>query len=180
VAVLNPLRVTAAVVLVLIAGAMRPAVVSTSQALPLTEAQAKATLLYNLPYFVEWPEDRATSPIVVGVAGAGDVVEALRQLVGRGQRPLGVRPIADDDDGPCQVLFVPAEREAGSAALLSRAVGRSVLTVGDAPGFTRRGGVIRIYFEHSRLRFDINQRNAERARLRISSKLLALAVVVER
>jgi hypothetical protein len=169
---------TGLVVLLLIAAGS--GAVSSNEPTQISEAQAKAALLYNLPSFVEWPAAKAAAPIMVGVAGATDVADALQLLSGGTQPPLRVRAVSDlDDAAKYHVLFVSLERDATSAALLHRVAELPVLTVGDAPGFTRRGGVIRVYFDRSRLRLEISQRNAARAQLHISSKLLALATVVD-
>ena len=57
--------------------------------------------------------------------------------------------------------------------------GASVLSVGDSSEFTRRGGVIHLYLEDGHMRFAVNVAAAEKARLRISAKLLNLARIVE-
>ena len=54
----------------------------------------------------------------------------------------------------------------------------SVLTVGDMGEFAEEGGMISLKMEGTRVRFDINLAAANRARLKISSKLLQLASVV--
>ena len=54
-----------------------------------------------------------------------------------------------------------------------------VLTVSDAEEFTKRGGIIQFFVESGKMRFRINARSAKRARLLLSSRLLALADVVD-
>ncbi len=53
------------------------------------------------------------------------------------------------------------------------------MTVGETEGFAQAGGVINFTVEESKVRFEINVTTAERAHLKISSKLLALAKVVK-
>jgi hypothetical protein len=50
--------------------------------------------------------------------------------------------------------------------------------VGDADGFAAAGGTIEFMLEDNHIRFAINPDAAERADLKISSKLLALAKIV--
>jgi hypothetical protein len=86
--------------------------------------------------------------------------------------PLATRVVAATDAASCHVLFVP--RGVDAAAYL-RAVGASpVLTVGESPDFLAQGGAINFVLEGGRVRFVINQAAAERAQLRISSRLLQL------
>ena len=51
-----------------------------------------------------------------------------------------------------------------------------VLTVADTDGFLDDGGIINFKLEGSKVRFEINQQAAERVGIKISSKLLRLAV----
>jgi hypothetical protein len=51
-----------------------------------------------------------------------------------------------------------------------------VLTVGEADNFTASGGIISFVREGNKIRFQINEQAAHDARLKISSKLLSLAV----
>ena len=53
-----------------------------------------------------------------------------------------------------------------------------VLTVGDTAGFINSGGMIRFTERGRRIRFEINLAAAERASLRVSSRLLRLADIV--
>jgi hypothetical protein len=50
-----------------------------------------------------------------------------------------------------------------------------VLTISDVEGFTDRGGIAECFFVDGRLRFKIHPKSAERAGLRISSRLMQLA-----
>ena len=44
-----------------------------------------------------------------------------------------------------------------------------------ATEFAKRGGIVFVYFDDARLRFDVSLVNANKAQLRISSKVLGLA-----
>jgi len=50
-----------------------------------------------------------------------------------------------------------------------------MLTVGEGDDFPAAGGVIGLVIEDNKVRFDVNLEAAERAGLKISSKLLKLA-----
>jgi hypothetical protein len=55
----------------------------------------------------------------------------------------------------------------------------AVLAVGEEHDFIRKGGIIELFTENNRLRFNINLDNARRVGLKISSSLLQLATRVE-
>jgi hypothetical protein len=86
--------------------------------------------------------------------------------------PLDARVVNAGGAAACHVLFVPA---GVPAAPFLRGVAQSpVLTVGESPDFLAQGGAINFVLDGGRVRFEINQAAAERAQLRISSRLLQL------
>jgi len=48
--------------------------------------------------------------------------------------------------------------------------------VGESDGFTEAGGMINFVREGQRFRFQVNNKAAQRAKLKISSKMLGLAI----
>ena len=52
--------------------------------------------------------------------------------------------------------------------------------MGEGDNFIREGGMIAFVVENRRVRFDINQSAAEKADLKLSSKLLSVARAVEK
>jgi hypothetical protein len=140
-------------------------------------AQVKAAFLFNFTKFVEWPEPSDGS-LIIGIAGDDDFAEIVAFAVrGRSldRRKLETRRLgAGDDPSGCSVLFVGPMRPHDAAALMRRVRG-GVLTVGETVQFLRDGGLIRLFIENGKLRFEISQKNAEAAGLKISSQLLMLA-----
>jgi hypothetical protein len=65
-----------------------------------------------------------------------------------------------------------------TAHIFSTLNGSCILTVGEMTQFAARGGIIQFSMEDQHVRFDINLEAASRAGLKISSKLLALAQIV--
>ncbi|OGG52063.1 MAG: hypothetical protein A3F84_18365 [Candidatus Handelsmanbacteria bacterium RIFCSPLOWO2_12_FULL_64_10] len=149
-----------------------------------SEYQVKAAFLYNFAKFVEWPTEAfqdATSPFVIGVLGNDPFEGALDQTV-RGKkvngRAMAVRRLKEEALGGCHILFISASEKRPLWQILGCLKGSSVLTVGEMESFTQAGGIVNFVMKEGRVRFEINADGAERARLRVSSKLLALAKVV--
>ena len=76
------------------------------------------------------------------------------------------------------LLFIADGETPRFAGGLGGIKGLPVLTVSDGKGFVEAGGIIELYLEGGRMRFAINVDTAERAGLRLSSRLLRLARVV--
>jgi len=148
------------------------------------ERDLKAAFLYNFAKFVEWPEaafPEPTTPVTLCVLG-DDPVGASLETVVKGEklndRRLVVRLLRDPQATQgCHVLFVGPEK-GHLPEILAPLHGTGVLTVGGTADFLDRGGMIRLFLEHNRVRFDINLDAAEHSHLKLSSKLLRLARAV--
>lgn len=151
------------------------------------EYPLKAAYLYNFGAYIEWPDDafeEPTSPLVIGVIGQAPFGDVLDQLSRRniGSRQVAVRHLGmRDPHDACHILFVAASvSDEQQRQLLAEVRGLPVLCVGEAPGFTEYGGDIGFFVLQNKLRFKINLEAARGQGLKISSKLLSIATVVNR
>lgn len=149
------------------------------------EYQIKAVFLFHFAQFVEWPSPAfpdAQTPLVIGVLGDDPFGRYLDETV-RGEtvnhRPLVVRRFrsVDEIDDACHVLFISRSETGRLEQILASLKGRTILTVGDTDGFTKRGVMIRFMTVDNKIRLRINLEQANAANLKISSKLLRPAVV---
>lgn len=147
------------------------------------KSELHAAMIYRLANFVEW-NDGATSagPLRVAVVGARDVAEELqklsqtRKLAGRAFEVQQVDGL--DRDSDFDLCFVGAEMEESVDALLAERK-PNLLTISNATGFARRGGMIQLITVGGRtVKFEVNRAASVQAGLRISSLLLELAVAV--
>ena len=151
-------------------------VLTAAQDVPL-EYRLKAAFLYNFVKYVEWPEPRGTS-IKICVAGQNPFGTILDDLL-RNERVRGARLSTETILEPapgCDVIFAP--RTSNFPAYL-RTSNLPILTVGESPRFIELGGIVNFYLEDDKVRFEINRAAADRANLRISSRLLQLARLVD-
>lgn len=149
------------------------------------EYRLKAGFLYNFAKFVEWPSDaftRPDAPFSICVAGEDPFGELLddtvRQRMVAGRTFTVVRLRKHDDPLGCHLLFIADSDQRQASELRELVRSGTVLTVGESKGFAERGGVFGFVMEEDQVRLEINVREAERARLRISSRLLSLARLV--
>jgi hypothetical protein len=146
------------------------------------EYQVKAAYLLNFTRYVEWPEQAFTSPtapIDICVLGTDPFEGALEQAVaGRltRNRPLIVHLRRTASEARyCPVVFVPGPVWRRNRGVLDQLRGHGVLTVGESREFAEAGGIIGFVIEDASVRFVVNLAARDRAGLRISSRMLALA-----
>ena len=151
------------------------------------EYPVKAAFLFNFAKFVEWPQDAFKAPddpVTICVLGMNPFGGALEETVrGKliGAHPFMVREVTNAQQaGKCHIVFVTASERKRCRSFLDELKGRSVLTVGEVEDFTANGGIINFKLKDARVRIEIDAAAAERARLRISSKLLSLAEITRK
>jgi hypothetical protein len=149
---------------------------------PATERGVKAAFLYKFLAYAEWPAGtfaRPDQPIVVGVLGADDLHAELAEAA-RGHtvddRPIEVRRLRPGDPvAGVHVLFVGAAERARVAPMARAAQGRGVLLVTESDDALDAGSTINFVVVDGRVRFEVSLLNAERAGMKLSSRLLAVA-----
>ena len=157
----------------------------SAQTKAAAEYEIKAAFLYNFAKFVEWPPSAFTNPkqpVSICILGADPFGHALTDaLLGKtiGEHPVTLEQARRASDlAGCHIVFVSASESPRLPDVLAHLRGLPVLLVGESEGFAGAGGTIQFVLDQNRVRFAINPGAAERAGLKISSKLLALATIV--
>ena len=152
---------------------------------PLFEQEVKASFIYTVAKFVEWPESAfgaPEAPMVFAILGDELIGDALERLVeGKSVHghPVTVRRATTLDDlAGCHVLFLGRLEGQRLQDILGRLRGLYVLTVSESERFVRDGGVLGLLLDQNMVRFEVNVDAASRSRLSISSKILRLGKVV--
>ncbi len=151
------------------------------------EYKIKAAFLYNFAKFVEWPDGalkdtgETINLYVLGEDPFGAVLDKGIEGKSVNGRELVIKRFdrADEMNEPCQILFVGSLKDNHLPDLLKNLQDSAVLTVGETDGFTRMGGVVNFVLDGDKVRFEINVDAAEKAGLKIDSKLMGLARIVK-
>jgi len=146
------------------------------------EDEVKLGFLYNFTKFVEWPREAFASdqaPIVIGIAGddasAAAFAEALAHKTSGG-RSIVVRRVAETGDLPhCHILFLRATSRRSISDVADELSGHPVLIVGETDHFLSNGGMLNFVLRSERVRFEVNLEAAQKAKLKLSSKLVQVA-----
>ncbi len=161
-----------------------PAMAQSAPPSAASERSVKAAYIYRFLNYVEWPSTilAPTDPLIIGVLGADDVASELEQVIRNrtgDERPIAVRRFGPNDTwSGVHVLFVGHDMAARVQQVIKALHDRSVLTISDAEGAAERGFVIGFVPVDARLRFEVNADAAERSGLKLSSRLLTVALRV--
>ncbi len=144
------------------------------------EYDVKAAFLYNFTKFVDWPPGAFPDPNSLRICVLGDdpFGGSLQAVAGEqvaNHKLTVTRMDTISRPGGCQILFISRSEESRLPQILAAIKSSPVLTVGDTKGLVDKGVIINFTLDGSKVRFEINTESADRAGLRISSKLLQLA-----
>jgi hypothetical protein len=150
----------------------------------VTEDQVKAAYLLNFAKFVEWPEG-AVSEVnlhfcTLGSSAVADELDATIRGKAIDGHPIDVRRLDKvEEANNCHLVYLAATAGKQQKKLLEMGKGRPMLLVGDGGAFASAGGTIGFVIEKGRVLFEINVKSADESRLKISSRLLALARIID-
>ena len=188
------LRQIAACVALLLAGASAIGDEARHAAPGYTESEIKAAFIINLFAFIDWPQGTSVDTLCVTQADAtASAIESL--LKARPELGLKLKNLASvsdvsltevnaasaaestiqDDEAGCDVVFISKQTALDPAALPGT---DNVLTISDAPGFARSGGMVELERRTSRVGLVLNHQVMLREGFSVSSRLLSLARVV--
>ena len=145
----------------------------------------KAALVFKLAAFIEWPEERheySANAFELAVLGARPLEGAFDVLHGKTFRNMPFHVVRFDHWSRIEdsrIVFVDESVGQPLGEITSGLARKGMLLVSDRRGFAESGGMIELYIESGRVRFRINMEACNRAGLKISSKLLKLATLVE-
>jgi hypothetical protein len=146
------------------------------------EFRTKANFLAKVPNFIEWSAEAlppGPSPFLICILGDFSFALPLAESV-RGktiqEKQIEVRGVSKEQElHSCHILFVSHFERKSYARMLGSVRGQNVLTIGETPEFLDAGGIVNLSMQEGTLQFDVNLTEANRAHLKMSSRLLALA-----
>ena len=176
-------RALLAALLLAAATAPAPAPAATESSV----SSVKAAFVFNFIKLVSWPEARLPTgggPVQVCVVKGDEMEAALRAaLAGKlaGTHPIQVTAVSGDENlGTCHVLYLGSRASPRNAALMAKVSGKGVLLVDEGTHFTWPDGMIRLFQEQNRMRFELNLESLERSGLKVDPRLIRLARIASR
>ncbi len=155
----------------------------------VSEHELKAVYLYNFLRFATWPEEKSgeSGVKVIAVVGHSPMEKALKRLQAKlvqsgkgssismtfhGSYRAGM-PLRD-----CHILYVANSEKINFAKIIDSLGHAPVLTVAEGDSFLQAGGMIALLRHNNSVRWAINRQSLALAGLRLSAKLLEMAVSV--
>lgn len=150
------------------------------------EAKIKASYIYKLAAYIDWPSGDAASagaPFTIGIIDADRVAEELKKLGAAHplkNRPVQIRQLAAGAPlAGLQLLYIGQRSARSARPLFDSIAAQPVLTMTESAGSLSAGSIINLVLVDERIRFEVSLPHAEARRLKISSRLLDVAYRIE-
>ena len=138
-----------------------------------------AMMIYNFVKYIQWPD--ATQEFTIGVIGNDDVYKTLNTWYGgkiRGNKKFTIRKYNSVAEiGKCHILYLAKENSKDFDAVKSK-VSPSTLMITNKAGLGQKGSGINFKVVNNKLAFELNQATIERSKLKVSSQLSSMAILI--
>jgi hypothetical protein len=145
----------------------------------------KTVFIYNFAKFTRWPATQTKAmknTIFLCSIGDGDLASNLSKLAGRvlHGKSITIRNLNNLKDlENCHTLYIAKSAKYHLPKILKTIKGEPILTISEIEQFSRQGGMIELIQDKDKLRFIINLTTTGSSDLKLSARLLDLAIITE-
>lgn len=148
-----------------------------------TNSKMKAIFIMNFTKLIEWPKSYREGSFVVGVVGESPLYEELSKMAKTkkiANQSLEIKKYhkASEIDN-CHILYLSKEESGEMAEVLKQVKTNSTLIITEEKGFVDKGAGINFIIKDNRQKFELNKKNVEKYKLKVSSNLESLAFTVK-
>lgn len=141
--------------------------------------RAQAMFIYNFSRLIEWPPNYKSGDFVIGIYGNSPIANELDGYTSGkrvGSQSIVVKNYNSASEiSTCHILFVPFSKTRELGTIKSNLNGKSTLLVTEKNGAISDGAAINFLIIGNKLKFELNQSNASKYGIKLSSKLTEMA-----
>lgn len=148
-----------------------------------SEYEVKSAFLEKFTRFIEWPADSKIydkdKPFIICIIGESPIKSFVEKMFAKlkiKNKKVEVRFISKpgEIDG-CDLLFIAQSEFERVDQIMSYTANRPILSIGDEIKFIKKGVLITLYVNNSRVNFEIDQDAVKNSGLYFSSFLINLS-----
>ena len=137
----------------------------------------------NFTKMIEWPKSYREGNFVVGVIGDSPLYTELTKMAKTkkvSNQSLQIKKFNTIKDiGKCHILYVSRNKSQEISSVLKKVKSNSTLIITEKQGLVDKGAGINFIIKNNRQKFELNKKNVEKYKLKVSSNLEALAFTVK-
>jgi hypothetical protein len=149
----------------------------------VTEFELKAVYIEHFSRFIEWPSADHQEVFIVKVIGNSELRHHLEKIYKNRtikNKKVVVQYIEDPADiDNCHILFISKDKRRLVDEILQHTRDKSILTIGDTPGYAHNGVIINFLQENNKISFEFNISAVKMTGLDVSFRLLETAKLIK-
>ena len=137
----------------------------------------------NFTKLIEWPQPYRQGNFVVGVIGDSplypELVKMSKTKKVANQSLQVVKFNSSSEIQKCHIIYVSRNKSENMNAVLEKVKQNSTLIITEKNGLVDKGAGINFIVKDNRQKFELNKKNVEKYKLKVSSNLVSLAFTVK-
>ncbi len=148
-----------------------------------TNAKIKAVFIYNFTKYIEWPTNYKSGEFTIGIVGDSPLYSELTKMTQTkkvANQSLHVKKFKSSEEvSKCHILYLSKDKSSEIGTVVKKLKNNSTLLVTEETGLVDKGAGINFIIKNNRQKFELNKKNVEKYKLKVSSSLEALAFTVK-
>lgn len=148
-----------------------------------TTTKIKAVFMYNFSKYIEWPSDYTSGNFIIGIYGKSPLYDELVTMSQRkkaGNQDFEIKKINSVNEiSKCHIIYMAPEKSFDLDNVIKQTKNYSTLIVGEKEGLAQKGTGINFVIRENKQKFELNVNNIEKKKLKVSSNLEALAIIIK-
>ncbi len=144
----------------------------------------QSLFIYNFTKYIKWPDTYSPNSFVIAVIGNSAILDDLNGMAASKKQTSGGATIeikkynSVDEIGVCHILFISENAVDKLGQIEAKTSGKPVLLVTDTPGMATQGSIINFIEKDGKIKFELNEAQATKRNLAVSSSLTSLAILI--
>ena len=138
--------------------------------------------IFSFTKYVQWPDSHNQGDFEIMVLGDTPLTDELKTMAQAkkvGERAIKVTKINSVSEiKKCNILFVPANKSAQIADVITKVSNQPTLIVTEDTGMGAKGSNINFIIKEGKLAFELNQASIIKQNLKVSNELSRLAILI--
>jgi len=148
-----------------------------------TDYKAYSLYVYNFMKYVEWPEEESKGDFVIALVGDSKIKDELLVLSNhkkvKGRKIVFKQFTKLEDITYCHLLYVSSSKSSSIKMINKKFATKPMLIVGEREQSVYKGAALSfLTTDEDELKFDINKKEIESHKLKISSSLIKLGTLI--
>ncbi|MTI22423.1 YfiR family protein [Fulvivirga sp. RKSG066] len=139
-------------------------------------------MIYNFVKYIQWPANNNSQQFVIGVIGDDEVFNTLNSWYDgkvRGNKTFAIKNFSSAAEvAGCDILYVAKGASNQFDEIKTKLSNAATLIITDKPGLGQKGSGINFKTVNGKLAFEMNQGVIESSKLKVSSQLTAMAIII--